>query len=138
MSSVYGTDVSTYVQTDGTMGLDPLFAEIAGERVVIERVARRLETRAGSLPGAPDFGFDLVELLGKRIESATAKARLRARIREQILRDPAVLGVSELELTQVSGSQWSLVVRLQLVTGTVRLVLAVSDVTLEILRADRG
>lgn len=136
--SAYGTDVSTYVVTDGTAGLDPRFAEISGERVVLERVARRLETRAGSLPGAPDFGFDLVDLLGKRIESATAKARLRARIREQILRDPGVLGVSELELEQVSGSQWSLTVRLQLVTGSVRMVLAISDVTLSILRADRG
>jgi hypothetical protein len=136
--SAYGTDVSTFVTTAGNVGLDPLFREISGERVVLERCARRLMTRAGALPGAPDFGFDLVELFGKRIESATAKARIRARIRDELLRDEAVLEVAVVDLVETASFVWTLTLRIALATGPFSLVLAISSVTVDILRADRG
>jgi hypothetical protein len=137
-TGAYGTDVSTFVTVDGVTGLDPLFAELSGERVVLERCARRLMTSAGQLPGAPEFGFDLARILGKRIESATAKARLKARIADELLKDEAVLAVGVVDLVTTGDFAWQLTLRIELATGPFRLVLGIADVTVAILRADRG
>lgn len=85
---LYGTDVSTYAGPDGD-DVEPMLGLISGARVVTEAVARRLETRRGSLLGHPDEGLDIASLLSARITQAQARL-LQREIEREVLRDERV------------------------------------------------
>lgn len=69
----YGSDLSTFTSPDGSADLDPNFARIAGARVVIERLARKLQTTTGSMFKA-GWGFDVRDLLQAALTPAGVAA----------------------------------------------------------------
>lgn len=86
---LYGTDASTYSGPGGD-DVSPMLGLQSGVRVVAEAVARRLETRRGSLLGHPDEGLDVMGMLGARLTSAQASS-LSREIEREVLRDERVL-----------------------------------------------
>jgi len=85
----YGSDLSTYADvSSGIADLDPTFAVIAGPRVVVERIARKLMTPTGSMLKA-GWGFDLRAILQASLTSAQL-GQLRGIVSDQILGEPEV------------------------------------------------
>ncbi|WP_394845194.1 hypothetical protein LZC95_50230 [Pendulispora brunnea] len=79
----FGTDVSTVGD------LDPTFTPVSGQRVVLERILRRLSTARGTLAYAPDEGIDI----GDWTNDATTRMQrlvLANYIRSEVERDEAV------------------------------------------------
>jgi len=69
----YGSDLSTFTSPDGSADLDPNFARIKGARVVIERLARKVQTPTGSMFKA-GWGYDLRDLLQASLTPAGVAA----------------------------------------------------------------
>lgn len=135
MANPYGVDVTTFA--GGVMGLDPMFGLIEGERAVIESAARALNTEPGTLPHAPERGYNLISKLGARM-TLVAKAKMKADIRAELLRDERILDAAVVDIVQTAGAMdWRLTIRLTLATGPFELVLGVSSLTVEILKAAR-
>lgn len=134
MADIYGSDLSTFSGSGNSIGLDPLGTPITGPRVVLEAVARRLMTPRGSLPGFPQYGFDLMGLLGKRL-TPVAKKRIEADIVAECEADERVLKATIVEFVETSKDQYRLRIALQLTEGPFALVLSVSQVTVELLQA---
>lgn len=131
----FGIDSSTFVdQGDDTIGMDPMFADLTGPRVVLEACARRLMTRRGMLRTAPDYGYDLTTRIGARV-SAVGRERMKAAIEAECEKDERVKQARVVRFVK-SGSAYLLTIAILLATGKFDLVLSVSEVTVEILKAD--
>lgn len=90
----YGTGVrSTW---GATPDLDPYFGRVTGPALVIQSILRRLVTPVGSLPWAPEVGFDVRSLLNGKISTATRAQlqRIEAAVRSQVLDDDRVADAS--------------------------------------------
>lgn len=122
MVDFFGSDVSTF--RGGVAGLDPNFTIIREERAVIEAAARRLMTRRGSLPHAPEAGYDLTEKIGARVTPVMV-ARLKADVREELMKDERVLDARVEDLTGTVMA-WSMRVALTLASGPFSLVFRVT------------
>ncbi len=137
MATDYGTDISTFVPQAGDTaagridGLDPQFKVISGPRVVLESAARRLMTAEGALEHDLDYGYDLCGLVGMRV-TAVAAARIRERIRQQLLKDPRIFDASTV-LTETAAHRWKVTIKLKLASGSFELVLGVDNVKVSIL-----
>lgn len=128
MATDYGTDVSALPD------LDPTFALRSGRAVVGEAVARRLSTPRGSLPYDDDYGFDLRELLGASLSPADV-SRVQSAIVAEAEKDERVRGArAQLTFAPTSGT-FTCSLLLDLADGPFSLVLAVSAVSVEVLRA---
>lgn len=99
---LYGTDVSTYAGVDGD-DVEPMLGLMTGARVVAEAVARRLETRRGSLLGHPDEGLDLSMLRSARMTQAQARL-LQREIEREVLRDERV-STAEVRVVMTDAAQ---------------------------------
>lgn len=124
----FGYDVSCV--TD----LDPAFRQVTGREAVAQAIARRLSTKNGALAlvgDDPDYGSDLRELVGEDV-GPRALFELQARAEAEALKDERVL------TAQASGSLaagvLTLVLALSDADGPFRLVLAVSEVSVQILK----
>jgi cytochrome P450 len=109
----YGSDVSTFLRSDGIADLDPSFAVIRGPQVVAESVARSLMTRRGLMTEAPDRGIDLQQLQSARL-SPQALRQLHAVIEREVRADDRVLDAS-VEVT--APEPQTLLVRVACATG---------------------
>lgn len=134
MSDVYGSDISSFAGIGGALGVDPLMPLISGPRVVLEDVARRFMTVRGSIPNAPDFGFDLISLAGKRMNAVQIE-RLRSEIENEAEKDQRVLSAKVVEFVETGRTSFRMGLSLKLASGPFTLTLAVADVTLTILQA---
>lgn len=137
MADIYGSDLSTFAGPDGTPDIDPLFRPITGPRVVLEAVARRLMTPRGTMPGAPNYGFDLMGLLGKkmtRVEIERAKRDIEA----EANRDERVESAKVVEFVETSKNKFRLRLSVTLAEGPFTLVLSITDVSVQLLQADKG
>lgn len=99
----YGTDFSTVPDLDPNMGL------ISGPKVVLEAIARRLQTPQGWYADDPRYGVDLIAYLGS--DSAYTIAPL---IQEQALEDDRVASASA-TLTQATQNGIRVSLKVQLV-----------------------
>lgn len=124
----FGYDVSCV--TD----LDPAFRQVTGREAVAQAIARRLGTKNGALAligDDPDYGSDLRELVGEDV-GPRALFELQTRAEAEALKDERVL------TAQASGSLaagvLTLVLALSDADGPFRLVLAVSEVSVQILK----
>lgn len=110
---------------------------VSGGRLVGEAVFRRLTTRRGTLRGGKDeadYGMQLMDEVGRN--DAASVASLEGRIRQEVVKDARVLDCrARVVRTEVSAGRYALSVT---VNGTLKagptfeLVLAVSDVTVEL------
>ena len=135
--SIYGTDWSTYDSVTGAPSLDPAGALIEGPRVVLERCARRLMTQNGALVGAELFGLDLMTYAGKRL-TPIARARIKAEVEAELARDEAVQRARVVSITETAAGSFAMRIQIELVTGTLSLVLTAPQLTVEILDQDQG
>src|SRR5688500_17678068 len=134
----FGTDLSTFAGADGAIDVNPLGTLISGPRIALEGIARRLSTPRGALTyaGLPDYGYDLMALAAKRM-SPLAQMRAAAAIQQEASKEQGVLGVSA-EVTQLSLTSFRVALSVRLADGPYSLVLAVSDLSISILKAARG
>ena len=135
--SIYGTDWSTYDSVTGAPSLDPAGGLISGPRVVLERCARRLMTQNGALVGAEAFGLDLMTYAGKRL-TPIARARIRSEVEAELARDEAVQRARVVSITETAAGSFAMRIQIDLVTGTLSLVLTAPQLTVEILDQDQG
>lgn len=125
-----GTDVSTFVGTDG---LDRQFRVISGARAVAEAVARRWLTPRDSLVYAPGYGEDVRELLNGAVTQPILAA-FQSSLEAQALADERVEACSVQIAESGPPAARSLKITASLVTasGPFRLVLTVDQLVAQL------
>jgi hypothetical protein len=129
------TAVRSLWSSDGG-DVDPYHRRITGPAVVAHAVARRLTTPRGSLSWAPGEGFDLRELVNDSLSLASSGPleALIGIVRAEVLRDERVETVQiRASFTEASGVL-TLAISGETGEGPFDLVLAVSQLTTEVLR----
>lgn len=131
----FGRDITTWAWAGQTSpDLDPSFTEITGPESVGQSCARRLSMRHGALPDDPDAGFDLRQFVNRPFTKAVGY-RIKTGIERECVKDERVYAAAA-ALTYTTTDR-SLVAEIWLDTmyGQFPLVLAVSAVSVSILRA---
>lgn len=129
MSTDYGFDINT----PGCLDLDPAFASIAGTDAVLQAAVRGLSTAQGSLPDAPEWGYDLRAHLN---DHETSPRLIASAVETQVLRDERVRRASATVTVDAATGALAVSLVLVLAEGTFRLVLAVTAVSVELLAAE--
>jgi len=124
-----GTDIGT----PGAADLDPYFGLVREGRCLVEAIARRLVTPRGSLFYAPSYGYDLRQGVNSDLDPADLR-EIEHAAAEECRADERV---DDVQLTAAfSDDRLTLSGWVTAITGqTFRLTLAVSDVTVIILRS---
>jgi phage baseplate assembly protein W len=120
------------LSTPDGMDLDPLGGTVTGRRAVGQAIARRLVTPRGGLLDDESYGYDLRQLVGEALRPGDL-ATVEAEIADQCRMDERVDDVAVAVTLAATGA---LRVELTIATetlGPLRLVLAVSAVSAEIL-----
>ena len=129
-----GTDISTPVSDEGLLDLDPAFALCTGRVQLAQAIGRRITTRRGTLGWIgddPDYGVDVRDYLGSDADAQTA-SRIAAMVEAEVLRDERVRACQA--TATVADGTLTLSLRLADADGPFRLVLAVSAVTVDLLK----
>ena len=108
-----------------------------GVQLVAQRCYRRLITPERTLRGGEDeadFGLDLAGYIG-RTDARDLDSMLPVKVRNEMLKDPAVDACEVTATRTVAGGavSWRIVVAITTTAGDVELILAASDVTVELL-----
>lgn len=109
-----GSDISCLVGGDGVWDLDPTFTVVSGQQVLLESMARALQTSRGLMGDEPDRGLDLAELENARAYPGSARA-LQASISMELLRDERIAQLSV--SVRVEGDVWAVMVEGSAETG---------------------
>jgi hypothetical protein len=129
MAVDHGTDISCL------QDIDARFALASGRTNLAYAVVRRLETPLGNLPYDKSYGFNVRALIGA-VSSEEQRAAARAGIEGQCLLEERILSASaELNLIAAT-STLEIAITLEDADGPFRLVLAVTDLTVELLRIE--
>jgi len=125
----FGVDIATPDATD----IDPYFSTVSGWRGLGQALGRRLTTPRGSLLDDPSYGYDLRSRLNDSLTPGDLAA-LGAVVKRELEADERV----ETATPTVAFAAGALRVAARITTasGTFRLVLAVGDVTAEILATE--
>ena len=129
-----GTDINTPVSAEGILDLDPAFGLATGRLQLAQAIGRRITRRRGELGWIgddPDDGMDVRDFLGSATDAAQT-SRIETQVQAEVMRDERVLA-AEVTATITDGIL-TLSVRLADADGPFRLVLAVSAVTIELLK----
>lgn len=129
-----GTDISTPVSAEGLLDLDPTFALVSGRAQLAQAIGRRITTRRGTLGWIgddPDACVDVRDYLGSDA-SAQSAFRIAAMVDAEALRDERVLACKA--TATITDGVLTLSLRLADADGPFRLVLAVSAVTVDLLK----
>ncbi len=124
----FGRDISTFVDVDGLLDLDPAWNPISGVPVVAEAIARRISTPPGSLPDDSSYGFDVRQLLEDNLDERDLAAA-RAAIQLQAEADERV--VSATVQLSLLGERLRIVLRVLLAEGPFTLTLDVNQLGVE-------
>lgn len=128
-----GTDINTPI-TDGVPDLDPMFGLVSGRAALAQAIARRLTTRRGLLEWIgddPEYGHDVREYLGEDV-GPRAEFVIASRVQAECLKDERVRA-AQVTATLTSG-RLTLSIKLTDADGPFRLTLAVTGVTVELLK----
>lgn len=126
-------DLGTDINTPDAADLDPYFSTVSGWRCLAQALGRRLVTPRGSLIDDPAYGYDLRSRLADVITTADL-AQLGGIVKREFEADERVER-ADVTVTYTA-SALRVVSRITTATGTMRLVLAVSSVTTDILAAE--
>lgn len=133
------TTIATPVDADGVVDLDPAFGLVSGRLALAQAIARRITTRAGLLARIgddPAYGIDVRESLGADTDTDTddrTAFAIAAEVQAEVMLDERVRG-ADVSAALADGVV-ILTILLADAIGPFRLVLAVSAVTVEILRS---
>lgn len=114
--------------------LDPAGRTVTGPEALAQALARRLSTPRGALAAIgddPDYGTDLRDYVGADT-GAGAEAEIEAAVRAECLKDERVRDVDV--TVSIAGRALTVGVRVASTAGALRLVLAVSAVTVDLLK----
>lgn len=114
--------------------LDPAGRTVSGPEALAQALARRLQTPRGALAAIgddPDYGLDLRDYVGEDV-GAGIEAEVGSAVRAECLKDERVRDVDV--TVAVSGRALTVGLRVASTQGAVRLVLAVSAVTVDLLK----
>ena len=126
-------DLGTDINTPDAADLDPYFSTVSGWRCLAQALGRRLVTPRGSLIDDPASGYDLRSRLADVITTADL-ALLGGIVKREFEADERVER-ADVTVTYTA-SALRVVSQITTATGTMRLVLAVSSVTTDILAAE--
>lgn len=126
-------DLGTDINTPDAADLDPYFSTVSGWRCLAQALGRRLVTPRGSLIDDPAYGYDLRSRLADVITTADL-AQLGGIVKREFEADERVER-ADVTVTYTA-SALRVVSQITTATGTMRLVLAVSSVTTDILAAE--
>jgi len=129
-----GTDISTPVSDEGLLDLDPTFALCTGRVQLAQAIGRRITTRRGTLGWIgddPDYGVDVRDFLGSDANAQSA-FRVAAMVDAEVLRDERVLACKT--TATIADGTLTLSLRLADADGPFRLVLAISALTVDLLK----
>jgi len=129
------TTISTPINADGVVDLDPAMRLASGRLALAQAIARRVTTRAGLLARIgddPAWGLDVRDYLGADTDDRTAFV-IAAEVQAEVMLDERVRG-ADVSATLAAGVI-TLTILLADSAGPFRFVLAVSAVTVEILRS---
>lgn len=129
-----GTDLNMIFDGTGTGDIDPTGATVSGVEAVAQALACRLVTPQGGLFYDLSYGYDLRRLREKRL-SQSLLASIGPAVEAQCRLDERVQTVA-VKVTPPAQPSAPLVVDVEFesIYGQGRLVLKISDVTVEILR----
>ena len=105
---------------------------VTGQRVVAEAVARRWGTERGTLPYALDYGTDARGMIGDTMTTAQI-AEWSAALEREAEKDARVLAVSVSIAYDFASAKATIRGQLTTADGTFRLIVAVSDLTVDLL-----
>lgn len=108
---------------------------VSGLRVLAESIYRRLITRKGELIQDPEYGFPIADYLGSTTSPAEI-ARLPGLIRQAFASDERIEAIdTNVTETDLGGGEvaWDIALDVFSGLGPFRLVVRVSDVTVELL-----
>lgn len=130
MSADFGLDLSC------TYDLDQRCITVTGRRLLAEAIFRRLITPRGRLIGDPNYGTDITQYLNDDV-SPSDIAEMRAAIRAECKKDERIDDCT-VTITAPAGKTgtYTIVISLEDGDGPFDLVLAVSNVTVEILNLE--
>lgn len=121
----YGTDLSCVVDLDAGL------AEVTGNTLLAQALARRLITPRGGLLDDPNYGYDLTQFLNADI-GPTDLASITAAVNAELLKDERVLSASV--TVTFAGTVLSVTAQINAANGPFSFVLAVSNVTTQLLQ----
>jgi hypothetical protein len=132
--TVYGTDVLCHVG-GGVWDLDPTFALRCGDSVLVEHLARALQTTPGSMADEPERGVDLSALESARAAAGAART-VQARVYQELRQDERVdtLAVS----VTIEVDAWTVDVRGEGAAGPFAEVFALDAGNVQILTSEAG
>lgn len=123
----FGTDINFLT------GLDPRLGLVSGTANLGQALAHRLTTPRGSLFYDPDYGTDIRAYLNDTI-TADKLAQVRADVQAELIKDERVLACIAEVSFDFTSRQLAVSVAVQTANGPFNLVLAVTSVTVELLR----
>lgn len=129
-------DINTPVDAaTGLPDLDPYFRVVTGRTAVAQALLRRLVTPRGALLGEPTYGLDVRAWVNDTLTAGDLR-RLESRVAEELRADERVDDV--VAVATFATEVLRIVVRVRVVglTTPLRLTLAVSAVTAEIIAAE--
>lgn len=129
-----GTDINTPVNDEGILDLDPAFGLATGRLQLAQAIGRRITRRRGELGWIgddPDDGMDVRDFLGSSTDAAST-SRIEAQVKAEVMRDERVLAAEA--TATITDGLLTITLRLADADGPFRLVLAVSAVTIELLK----
>ena len=124
----YGTDISDFPD------LDPMFPEFTGRLIVLESIYRRLTTPRGSLFYDGNYGFNLRDLLGESFGPGDLEL-IQSEISRECLKDERIVAAQVKCKFNALTQALVVAITMQDGEGPFALVLNVSKVTVEVLRA---
>lgn len=127
MATDYGIDIS------GTDDVDPTFALVSGNALLAQALYRRLTTPRGGMFYDPNYGFDVRLLLNMSL-SDVGLAAIVGMIEGECEKEERVY-TARCFLDRTPGAA-TLNINVQTQLGPFALTLAVSEVTVELLRAE--
>lgn len=133
-TATLGTDISTPVSDEGLLDLDPAMRLVSGRAMLAQAIGRRITTRPGALAWigeSSSYGLDVRDQVGSDTDARTAFA-LAASVQAEVLLDERVRACDV--TPTLAGGSLALVLRLADADGPFRLTLAVSDLTIDLLR----
>ena len=130
MTTDYGLDISTYAAGPDGPDLDPQMTTISGPAIVVQAIARRLQTPHGFFDDDPDYGLDVRGWLNGSFSSDYAST-LRHLVEAECEKDDRVAS-AEASVT-FAASRLTVLVKLTLETGqTFQLTLSVSSIASDV------